>query len=902
MAVVGAAAAGSWASSAVGAELLLATGGFYSASAGAIIGGSALTAAVGGAIAGAIVSSAVGSALGALGGQGGDPAFGPAGILLNKAANNAPIPVIYGQRKVGGTRVFAGVSGDNNAQLHMVIALGEGEIDSVENVYLNDVLSTDEIFDDRPEPNAATLRISTYTGTESQSADSWLVSHIPEWTTDHKLLGTAYLVATMSYHSSDEDLTKAYATGIPTFTADVKGVKVYDPRTATTAWSNNPALCLRDYLTNSRYGRGIDTSLIDDTSFVAAANYCETQVTIGGEEKDMYTLNGVVNTSQGSMDVIKQLLTACRGFLIFSGGKYKLIIDKPETANFTFSEDNIVGAWSITLGSKTNQFNRVRANFFNPDRQWQSDIAAVDSTALRTLDNELLLEQTIDLPFTSDIDRAKMIATIHLNQSRQQIAVEFNATIEGLRCEVGDVVYVSHAMPGWDTLNGGSGKLFRVVGITLQNNDEVRVSCIEYALDSYDYGTIAASDSAPNTNLPDPSVVAAPTTLVLASELRQGTAGNYIEQITVGFAASGDAFVEYYLLSYKPTAEDNWKTKNIGAGVYAIITDIEIGVSLDVKVVAVNIRGVISSELTDSIIPGGTNSLVATDSIPDITGPSGSGQPEAYLKYNALNELEAITVRASYAVAGSELHPTGTAVIWAESDVANQFTCTLDSSSKIYISADEIMSTNEDATILTGSTTTKLIIANGTTQVLSDNTNYHEYMWVATYDSGDVLSEYKKVIAYDDTALYLDPADPLSFTPVVGKVVKQVEYQWNDMRTADFRLLYCDGEVLRWTSVDKDGTGYYLNVVREQQGTTQVDCIGKTVYYFPAVGDNIETTSEFSEDSGMYHIDYTFPTDISNNAVQVSIVAVNYIQTTDSAGNVRYYYSDIKHTILGSSV
>ena len=487
-----AAVAGTLASSAV--TTYLGTAGFWGT---AVFGTSVTWGTLAGAVVGSFVSGAVAKELA----DEPDISTVGRGLLVNKAANDAPIPVVYGQRKVGGTRVLMDVTGSDNEFLHVVLATSEGEIDSFENIYVNDVLSTDSRFDD-------VLDVYTHTGSITQAADSNLVGDVTEWTTAHQLKGTSYIYAKLKY---DQD---AYPAGLPTITADVKGTKVYDPRTSTTAWSNNPALCIRDYLTNTRYGRGIDTSLIDDTTFNAAANYCEEDVTIGGVTKDRYTCNGVVDTSQGSMDVLKRLLTACRGFLVFSGGKYKLIIDKPETAAFTFSEDNIVGAWSIKLGDKNNQFNRIRANFFNPGRQWQPDIAVVDSTALRTQDNGLLLEKTIDLPFTSDIDRAKMITTVNLNQSRQQILCEFTATIEGLRAEVGDVVYVKHATPGWDTLNSNQGKLFRVMRITLQNSDEVRILALEYDATAYDFGTIAVSDSAPNTNLPDGSTIAPPVSLV----------------------------------------------------------------------------------------------------------------------------------------------------------------------------------------------------------------------------------------------------------------------------------------------------------------------------------------------------------------------------------------------------
>ena len=60
-------------------------------------------------------------------------------MLLNKASNNANIPVIYGTRKVGGTRVYMEVSGSDNKYLHLILVVGEGEIDSFTEFYLNDV-------------------------------------------------------------------------------------------------------------------------------------------------------------------------------------------------------------------------------------------------------------------------------------------------------------------------------------------------------------------------------------------------------------------------------------------------------------------------------------------------------------------------------------------------------------------------------------------------------------------------------------------------------------------------------------------------------------------------------------------------------------------------------------------
>jgi len=212
MAIVAGAVAGMAASTVV--ESYLMTTAFS-----AVAFGTVTYAAIGGAVAGAVVASSVTGALAEEPTQpdfaGGGGASAAAGMLINKQANDAPIPVVYGQRKVGGTRILLEVTGTDNEYLNIVLAVSEGEIDSFENIYLNDVLSTDSKF-------TGFLDTYTHTGSTTQSADSNLVSDVTGWTTNHQLKGTSYLYVKLKF---DQDV---YASGLPTITADVKGTKVYD--------------------------------------------------------------------------------------------------------------------------------------------------------------------------------------------------------------------------------------------------------------------------------------------------------------------------------------------------------------------------------------------------------------------------------------------------------------------------------------------------------------------------------------------------------------------------------------------------------------------------------------------------------------------------------------------------
>ena len=480
------------------------------------------------------------------------------GALTNKASNNAAVPVVFGSRRIGATRVYLEVGGTDNEYLHQVLVIAEGEINAINTVYLNDIPSTDAIF-------SGLITVVKKTGTDSQAAvTSSEITGLPAaWTSAHKLSGFAYVYVKMKW---DQD---AFPRGVPIITFDIDGKKTYDPRSSTTTFNHNPALALRDYLTNNRYGRSIPTSQIDDTAIIAAANYCDAVVTKGGVSAARYTCDGLVNTTETSLDILNKLLSSCRGFLVFTAGVYKLVLDKPESAVFTFSEDNIVGSWSIVLGNKSTTYNRITAEFFNPARSWQLDKAVVDSATLRTNnDNGLVLERQTVLPFTSNIYTAQQIATINLNQSRQAISCQFTATIEALRVEVGDVVYIKHDTPGWTDLNSGQGKLFRVMAMSLQSDDEVAVTCREYDSTVYNFGTVNTVDATPNTSLPDPHATEVILNLtVVSSSATEVINDDRTNALMLKVAwTSSSSYTEHYEIEWKLSSASDYSnaltTKN----------------------------------------------------------------------------------------------------------------------------------------------------------------------------------------------------------------------------------------------------------------------------------------------------------------------------------------------------
>ena len=466
-----------------------------------------------------------------------------AGVLVNKESNIEPIPVIYGERRVGGVRVFVSTKdvsgGDKNEYLYIALAMAEGEVESITDIYIDDTPITDSKF-------TGLYTINVHTGADNQAYDPLLTEANAGWSSDHKLSGIAYLAIKLKW---DQD---AFG-GVPEITAVVKGRKVYDPSSGNTAYSNNPALCIRDYLTNNRYGKGLPASAIDDTAFIAAATDCEQSVTFyaNGTTGKIFECNAVLQTDETLFDNIKTMLGGCRGFLPYNQGRYSLIIDKARSSVFAFDKETIIDGITIKGESKEDKFNRVIVKFANPDVDYQPDQAvwpdagSTEETTFLAEDNGTLLVEDLSLDTVTNYYAARDLARVLLKRSRNALRTQFKATSEALQLSVGDVVTVTHDTPAW------VAKPFQVEEITLEYDGTCNVSLLEYDPSIYTYDLSAEQKSYPDTALPNPFSVAPPTGLTTVSTTVVAEDGTLLPSLRFNWTASADSFVNRYEVQYQ---------------------------------------------------------------------------------------------------------------------------------------------------------------------------------------------------------------------------------------------------------------------------------------------------------------------------------------------------------------
>ena len=566
------------------------------------------------------------------------------GILVNKQSNNSSIPVVYGERLIGGTRVFIETSGTDNEFLYIALVLCEGEINSIEQIKVDDkVVTFNGALTDNTQRTVATsdsnfyksdvsyITIEPHFGTDGQSSSS-LLSTLSSWGTNHKLSGICYLALKFKWNAD-------IFGGIPTVQAKIKGRKVVtldaSLNESSATFSTNPAFCLLDYLRNERYGKGIATSNIDLQSFRDASQVCVTQVTpfSGGSDINIFDTNAVLDTSKKVIDNVRDILRGCRGYLPYVQGKYKLVIETTGSASVSLDEDDIIGGYSLSSPTKNSKYNRVIATFINPDRNFQADqvtfpptddssLATADKHAtMKTADGGFLLEGRFDFKTITSPYQAEEMAEIVLRRSRESLGLTIITGFNSYQLHIGDIVNITLSSLGF------SSKAFRVIQMTFNEDYTITLQLVEHQDSHYTFASKTEVSSTPSTTLPNPFVIQPPASITLSDELIEYADGVVLTRLNILVGASTDNFVQYYQVEAKKATESDFKIISSGTQLNHEFINVVDDITYDVRVKAINSFGVSSSYISAS-----RKIIGATDIPSDVTDLSvslvGSNQME----------------------------------------------------------------------------------------------------------------------------------------------------------------------------------------------------------------------------------------------------------------------------------
>lgn len=505
-------------------------------------------------------------------------AFESQGLLVNAREAAGPQHFVYGEVRKGGTVSFYETTGTDNKFLHQIIVLAGHEINSIQQIYINDenvtLDSNGFVTGDRWNSKIRiyyhlgnqTSSTSAFANVSSKNLSNTLLAD-SELTGDDALdsnfvgKGLAYLYVR---HEYDREV---FANGIPTITAQIRGKKIFDPREAshvsndpsTWAYSDNAALCIRDFI-SSEYGLGDDK--IDDTSFAAAANECDEDVTIyDSTTEKRYTINGVVDASRPVGGVLEDMVPACAGTLFYGAGKWMLKAGAYTTPVKTFTDDDFRS--SVNLDTKVSfrdTFNAVQGTYPSKDNDYiTSDYPKIsDATYLSADNNE---ESILDLPlnYTTSTYTAQRLAKLTLLRGRQQMTFTADFGTEAMEVEVGDIVQITHDRYSF------SAKLFEVITWQMAVSDSgglvVRMTLRETAQSAFAWNTSDATAATVKATVV-PSVT---DTATIGQVTATNTGfvdgdGTFVSRVTLDWPDVVGGNFSHYEVDHKLSTDSQYKT------------------------------------------------------------------------------------------------------------------------------------------------------------------------------------------------------------------------------------------------------------------------------------------------------------------------------------------------------
>jgi len=594
---------------------------------------------------GFLTQAAVGLALNALAPKpSSESKAGIGGYRLNGKRSNLDRQVIYGQTRVGGAIVFDSNSNDIvNSTLYRVIVHAGHPIEGYEEVFIDGekitswkVASTGQVITKPSEvPNGLPLTpnggryesnfFSNFSGSiimrffdgTQTTADTRLVSYGVGWTNNHVLNNCAYVSCNI-FHGLGDD----FPNGVPEILCTVKGKKLYDPRTDTTVWSDNPALCLRDYLA-SDYGLSEPSENIDDTLVAAAANVCDETSTVSGAKR--YTCNGAFTTAVTPIDLLSEMLTSMGGLLWYAQGKWRMKPAYYVAPTVSFTEDDLRSSIAVkTRHSRRDNFNIVKGTFKGPESAYEfTDYPEMRNQDFVDADNGVESVIDLNLPFTDTADEARRIARIFLERNRQQLTISASFGMRAFQVQVGDIIELTVDRFGWDQ------KEFEVAswtfGLTDAQDLQVQMTLREISasvFDEIDDGEIYERD---NTNLPNPFLDEAPKNLTVSDGGFTAEDGTFVNSFIVDWDEPDAQFVNSYVVEWRRQGESKYNSVILRTTEYQIAPVVE-NVVYDIRVKGVNAFGVSGpyAETTaqvggDTTAPGLPTDISATGGFKYIT-------------------------------------------------------------------------------------------------------------------------------------------------------------------------------------------------------------------------------------------------------------------------------------------
>jgi hypothetical protein len=440
--------------------------------------------------------------------------------------NGFTIPVT--SRTAGGDGTAgAGVDGAVGFAARVFVRIRAGQEQGI--IPAGDISTVD--YPDYDQKRDALMRITLYDGTQT-AAPFRIVAELPEeWDSAMTLSGLPFIHMRVRY-SND-----VMPGGFQALAVELRGKRLWDPRSDTTAYSDNAALAALDYLTSPE-GLGVPSSEIDVDATSAAINICDEDVDLdlaGTQTQPRFTTNGSFRLDQSPIDIMEALLNGW-GTLVYVQGLYRIHAAAHVAATQSLAAGDFAGPVELVRNhARRDAFNAVTGTYVEPGQGWEAvAFPKVVSAAYLAQDGEEVAV-SLDLPFVLDARRAQRLARLRVLTHRAS----------GFQVR-GTLKYSALRMTVWDTVDltlpefGLEADTFRVTALRFEPvSGLVSVTLQSDVPEAYAWTAADAVEPILSevTSLVSPLAIPAGETPVLTEGFRTQNDGTIVPRLLVTWSA-----------------------------------------------------------------------------------------------------------------------------------------------------------------------------------------------------------------------------------------------------------------------------------------------------------------------------------------------------------------------------
>ena len=544
------------------------------------------------------------------------------GTKVSTRSANAPRKIVYGQCRLGGTITHIETTGTTNDVLHLFIAVAGHTINSLEQVIINDTtldLGSDTSASTINSTTVNTVTHNNFTNTENEQnfgsgrlirftfndGSQTAVNAFAQAQLGTTSVPNTHVFKDVAYVYMQCVYDPEFLASVPNVSFVVKGKNIYDPRTSaisnSDAQRSNPALIIRDFISDTTYGLKATSSEINDTTsaggFAAAANTCDQTVTLADNSttETRFTANGFSDMSADGEDILGGLLSAMAGSLTYANGQFNVFAGANQSPSLTITDDDVLADPTITTKTATGEiFNTVKSAFVDASNSFiVADAPVFQSSTFLTQDTpsgetsaNFVKTMELKLPFTTTHTMAQRLQKIALLHNRQTTSISLTVPLQFMQLQAKDYVRVTNERMSF------SSKLFEVltVSFTVIQSDENQILACQLELKEiesavYDFATNEYSTPITQgtvVNTGDNSVPTPSSASASQSATVEGTTTKI--NITVTWTNSTEIGIQGTEVQYKLSGDSNYSSLLVGKSQsVATIPNVTVGQTYNIR-------------------------------------------------------------------------------------------------------------------------------------------------------------------------------------------------------------------------------------------------------------------------------------------------------------------------------